>query len=120
MPDLGLQVQADHHFGFLAREHAFRLVESTPYSVRFSSDLVAIELLFEDGRGFQLDLNFSLVKSNGMGRSYSLGELLRLRALAEAAPIRCVQVTTSESLARFVAEFSRLLRTYGADFIEGN
>jgi hypothetical protein len=121
MPDLGLQTQAERHFGFLASENGYRCVESSPYRVRFQSPSVFIELVFDGNRSYELDLlvGQTVPKESGI-TSFSISEILRLRRAPEAAQFSLVQVTSSEALASFVAQLAHLLQTYGGDIICGN
>src|SRR5260221_13845172 len=53
MPDLGLQTQAEQHFGYLVAETDYRCTETNPYRVRFDSTTAFIELVFDPRRGWK-------------------------------------------------------------------
>lgn len=121
MPDLGLQTQAEQHFGFLVSENGYRCTQSTPYRVRFESPTTFIDLVYDGNRSFELGL---LVGKTGVNISgnppFSIDEILRLRRAPEAKKFSLVQVTSREVLASFVQQLAQMLRAYGGDFIAGN
>jgi hypothetical protein len=120
MQDLGLQAQAERHLAFLT-ESGYRCVESTPSWVRFESANVFVELVFDGNRSYELGLLFGLKRSARIGVvSFSIAELLRLRGAEEADRFSLIQVTSPESLASFVEQLAKMLRTYGSDIILGN
>lgn len=121
MPDLGLQAQAERHFGFLVSEKGYRCTESTPYRVRFESPTAFIELVFDGDRSYELGLLVGKTGVAGSGNHpFSIDEILRLRRAPEAERFSLVQVTSSEALASFVAQLAQMLRSHGTDFVTGN
>lgn len=118
MTDLGLQAQVEKHFGFLVSERGYRCVESNPYRVRFELPTTYVELVFDGGRSFELCL---LVGKVGLvDAAFTIEEILRLRGAPEMASFSLVQVTTQESLAKWVAKLAELFLAYGDDLIEGS
>jgi hypothetical protein len=121
MPDLGLQTQAKQHFAFLVAENGYRCTLSTEDRVRFESKTTFIELVYDEGRSFELGLMVG--KAGFMASknpSFSIGEILRLRHAPEAKKFSLIQVTSREVLASFVEMLAQVLRAYGEDFITGN
>lgn len=120
MPDLGLQEQAKLHFDFLVSEKSYRCIESTPYWVRFESPTVFVELLFDGKHSYELRLLVGKIGAESSENPpFSIDEILRLCRAPEAERFSLVQVTSRKTLASFVAQLSQMLRSYGADFIEG-
>lgn len=121
MPDLGLQAQAERHFGFLVAENGFHCIESTPYRVRFQSPSTFVELVFDGNRSYELGLLVGKASSAGTGNPpFSIDEILRLRGAEEAGRLSLIQVTSSEAMASFVAQLAQVLRSYASDFLAGN
>jgi hypothetical protein len=121
MPDLGLQTQAERHFGFLVTEKGYRRKQSTPYRVRFESPVTFVELVYDGNRSFELGLLVGEIGSEASGNPpFSIDEILRLRRAPEAKKFSLIQVTSSELLASFIEQLAQLLRAYGEDFIAGN
>lgn len=121
MPDIGLQTQAERHLGFLVAEKGYRCTASTPYRVRFDSPTTFIELVFDGNRSYELGLLIGKAGSESSGNPpFSIDEILRLRHAPEAKRFSLVQVTSSETLASFVAQLAQMLQTYGGDFVSGN
>lgn len=121
MPDLGLQAQAERHFGFLLLGKGYRCTESTPYRVRFDSPGAFIELVFDGNRSYELGLLVGKAGGESSGtHPYSIDEILRLKRAPEAERFSLVQVTSTEALASFVAQLAEMLRSHGTDFITGN
>ena len=121
MPDLGLQTQAERHFGFLVTEKGYRRNQSTPYRVRFESPTTFVELVYDGNRSFELGLLVGEIASEVSGNpAFSIDEILRLRRAPEAKKFSLIQVTSRELLASFIEQLAQLLRTYGEDFIAGN
>jgi hypothetical protein len=121
MPDLGLQTQAERHFGFLVSQKGYKCTQSNPFQVRFESPTTFVELVYDGNRSLELGLLVGKSGSEAAGSpSFSIGEILRLRRVPEAKKFFSVQVTSSEVLASFVEQLARMLRTYGGDFIAGS
>lgn len=118
MTDLGLQSQAETHFGFLVSERGYRCVDSSPDRVRFESSSTFIELGFDGNRSFELGLLVGMVASRDV--PFTIDEILRFHNAPEAASLSLVQVTTREALARWVAKLSAALRAYGSELIDGD
>jgi hypothetical protein len=120
MPDLGLQYQAEKHFGFLVSDKGYKCIESTPYRVRFQSPTAFVELVFDGNRSYELGLLVGEIGSENCGNAaFSIDEILRYCRTSESKRFSLVQVTSRETLASFVEQLSQLLRIYGADFLTG-
>jgi hypothetical protein len=121
MPDLGLQAQAERHLGFLVAENGYRCIESTPYRVRFQSPSTFVELVFDGNRSYELGLLVGKASLAGTRNPpFSIDEILRLRGAEEAGRLSLIQVTSSETMASFVAQLAQVLRSYGSDLLAGN
>lgn len=118
MTDIELQLQVEKHFDFLISEYGYRCVEESPNRVRFESSSMFVELVFDGNRSFELGLLVGKLVSEEV--PFAIDEILRLRGAPEAASFSLVQVTTRDSLARWVAKLSKALRCYGSEFIDGD
>lgn len=118
MTDLGLQAQVEKHFDFLVSERGYRCVESNPHRVRFESPATYVELVFDGDRSYELSLLVGKIGS--ADAPFAMEEVLRLRDAPEVASFSLVQVTTQESLAKWIAKLAEVLLAYGDDLIEGN
>jgi hypothetical protein len=121
MPDLGLQTQAQQHFGFLVSENGYRCTQSTPYRIHFESPTTFIELVYEGNRSFELGLRIGKTGVNvGGNPPFSIDEILRLHRAPEAKKFSLLQVTSPQVLASFVEQLAQMLRAYGGALIDGS
>jgi hypothetical protein len=121
MTDFGLQEQAERHFAFLVSENGYKVIDSTPSRVRFESQKVFIELVFEGNRSYELGLLVGNTKLKDIGNlAFSIDEILRFYGAPEAKRFSLIQVTSRDTLALFVEQLSNILRKYGKEFIEGD
>ena len=118
MLDLGLQAQAERHFGYLESEMGYRRTESTPSRIRFESPTVFVELVYDGNRSYELGLLVGRVGSQNP--PFTIDEILRLRGALEAKAFSLEQVTTRDALDRWLEELAGVLRTFGSDFIAGD
>lgn len=101
MPDLGLQTQAEQHFGFLVSENGYQCTQSTPYRVRFESPTTFIELVYDGDRSFELGLLVGRTGLNVNGNPpFSIDEILRLRRAPEAKKFRWFKLRPARSWLR--------------------
>ena len=118
MTDLGFQAQVEKHFDFLSSERGYTCVGSNPHRVRFESPTTYVDVVFDRDRSYELCLMIRIAGS--ADGPFTMEEVLRLRGAPEMASFSLVQVTSQESLAKWMAKFAETLLAYGDDLIEGN
>jgi hypothetical protein len=108
-------------FAFLS-DGGFRIVESDIGRVRFESERVYVEVLFDAQRSFEVGVQIGLVDALGPGkeRPFSLPEILRLRRIPEAGRLDGAQATTANVLCDLLTALARNTRDHARDFLAGD
>ena len=118
MSELDFQSQVERHFSFLVLECGFQRSGQSAGRVRYESSNVYVEVLFDEGRSFELGLLVGRLDSKDP--PFAIDEILRLRRNPDADAYGLVQATSADTLATWLARFATALRSFANDFVAGN
>lgn len=109
-------------FRFLESDYSFTCVSAEEGRVRYESESVFVEVLFDGRRSFELDIGIGQrnVLHNGRERPFNMGEVLRAKGVEKAESYTFLQASTQERLQRAIERLSELLKKYGPELLKGS
>lgn len=113
-------LEARHQFDALAQQFGLSCVLSNEWVVRFESDSVFLSVNFDNGRSYELGVEFGKKKPQKPERPFSLAEVLRLMGSAEAQAVDGIMISDSSRLSHALGRLSSLTAQYASDFLLGN
>ncbi len=120
--DLGFTDSVKEAFHFLEQEYGFRCTETSPWLVSYESADVFVRVVFDGTRSYELSCSIGRNDNFYGSRDvpHDLGEVVRSKGVASQDAHAAFQVTTSESLKKFVAVLAGLLKQHGQDLLTGD
>lgn len=120
--DLGLEKIAKKEFEFLNLKHGFKCIKSGPWLVKYQSELVFINIRFDGERSYELacEIGRNDDLRGTLKVPFNLGEIIRSKGHSEEDVRTFFQVTSSDSLKKFVKELAGHLKAYAQDLFTGS
>lgn len=95
-------------------------VSSNDYTVHYSNESVFIDIVYDQGRSFEVNLFFGRKGALNNGISFNIGELLRLKNVEDEEGYRGLQASTQNALNRAVERLADLFGKYGREILIGD
>ncbi|HFD11997.1 MAG TPA: hypothetical protein ENJ32_05980 [Crenotrichaceae bacterium] len=109
-------------FSYLVENYGFHCVSATVFDVRFESDTVFVDVRYDANRSYEIGIEVGQknVLFDGKERPFNLGEILRLRGVAEKEGYKAFQAADSVSLINCISRLSSWLEIYAVDFLQND
>ena len=110
------------YFDYLVSAYLYQCVGSSEDCVRYENDDVFVNVRFDNGWSYELDVEVGQkgVLFNGQERPFNLGEILRLRGVEKKEKYTFVQTSNQEYLINAIEHLAELLKRYAKDFLQGD
>lgn len=110
------------YFDYLVSAYRYQCVGSSEDCVRYENDDVFVNVRFDNGWSYELDVEVGQkgVLFNGQERPFNLGEILRLRGVEKKEKYTFVQTSNQEYLINAIEHLAELLKRYAKDFLQGD
>jgi len=105
-------------FKFLVEDFSFTCVKEDVTFVRFESTTVFVNV-YHGRASYELNVEVGELAMTPEN-SFTLGEILHVVAAKESLTYRPYQVTTSESVVKFIQEIARLVKEYATPALIGD
>jgi hypothetical protein len=118
---LGFREAAISAFAFLVKDFAFSCVQQQVTYVRYESNLVCVNV-YHGRASFELNVEIGerVVGGDIRENPFTIGEILHFVNPEEAENYRPYQVSTTESVPKFVNELARLVKEYAMSALMGD
>lgn len=116
-----LPILALKAFEFIQESYGFRCVISRETLVRWESNRVFVQILYDTHRSYEVGLEINLLTNDAahFGPPFSLSEIMGVAGFA-LADRPFFQASTEERLKATLEEIAQLLNRYGAIYLQGN
>jgi hypothetical protein len=111
---------AKHHFDPMARQFGLVCTASCERVVQYENDQVCLRINFDNGRSYELSVEFGKMDTQCSAPFFSLAEILRLQGIQDATFVNAPMVRDEEGLQVVLARLAELTVRHAADFLKGN
>lgn len=120
--DLGLEEIVTKEFDYLKSEHGFKCVQSGTWLVKYQSELVFVNIRFDGERSYELGCEIGRIDNlkGTLKVPFDLGDVVRSKVYSREPIKSSFQVTSTDSLEKFVKELAWQIRTYAKDLLAGS
>jgi hypothetical protein len=113
--------RVDQYFKYLVTDFGFKKVSSTMPFIVFESKFLRINIFYECGGRYELDLSIDpLHKIDNLNRSFHIYEIARIHNPRVSHNFEWLLLNTNNKLEIGIQELARLMKTYGKDLLCGD